>query len=541
MAQSLTPVEQIDELRRALAERDTTIAALDAERAEAAILKARLTTALLEIEHIKLQLATLRRQRYGQSSERLDHEIAQLEMRLEDFEETLGEQIAASPKPADPSTRPEPKPRQKPSGRKPLPAHLPREVVMHPPEIACSCGNCDPARLIRLGETKTEVLEKIPAKLKVIEHVRPKYVCRLCETIFQAPAPELPIEKGRPGPGLLAHIAVSKYCDGLPLYRQSGILAREGVEIDRATMAEWMGHVAWWVRPLADLIGQTVMAQSVVWTDDTPIRTLAPGTGKTKLARLWCYAVDPRPCKGAGHPAVLYRYSPDRKGERPRGHLEGFSGYLHADAFAGYEALYRGAGNQPPRITHVACMAHARRKFFEVFETTKSPIADEALRRMQALYAIEADINGKTAEQRRAARREMSQPLLDDFHAWAVAQRRRLSSKAPLGKAFQYALSRWDALSRYVEDGRLSIDNNLSERLLRGVAMTRKNFLFLGSDRGGERAACIYTIVESAKLNGLNPEAYLATVLDRMARGHTNHRLAELLPWNMKPSLAEAA
>jgi transposase len=235
-------------------------------------------------------------------------------------------------------------------------------------KILCSCGNCDPARLARLGEIITEVLEKIPTRLKVIRHVRPKYACRLCERIFQAPAPELPIEKGRPGPGLLAHIALSKYCDGLPLYRQSGILAREGVEIDRTTMAEWIGHVAWWLRPLATLISSYVMAQPVIWTDDTPIRTLAPGTGKTRLSRFWCYAIDPRPYQGPGYPAVLYRYSPDRKGERPRSHLDRFNGYLHADAFAGYQALYRGNGKNSPRITHVACMAHARRKLFEVFE-----------------------------------------------------------------------------------------------------------------------------------------------------------------------------
>ena len=541
MAQTPSPEEQISGLLHALAERDATIAAHQAELAEAAILKAKLTTALLEIEHIKIQLAALRRQRYGQSSERLDRDIAQLEMRLEDFEETLGEQIAASRPPPEPDSRPETKPRQKPPGRRPLPDHLPREVVVHEPEIACSCGNCDPARLAKLSESTTEVLEKIPAKLKVIRHVRPKYVCRLCEKIFQAPAPELPIEKGRPGPGLLAHIAVSKYCDGLPLYRQSVILSREGVDIDRATMAEWMGHVAWWVLPLATLIGRAVMAQPVIWTDDTPIRTLAPGTGKTHLSRFWCYAIDPRPYKGPGHPAAFYRYSADRKGERPRSHLEGFSGYLHADAFSGYEALYRATGNKPPQITHVACTAHARRKFFEVFESTKSPIAEEALRRIQAIYAIEADINGKPVEQRLAARQARSKPLLDAFHTWAMVQRRRLSGKAPLGKAFQYSLSRWDALSRYVEDGRLSIDNNLAERLLRGIAVTRKNFLFVGSDRGGDRAACIFTIIESAKLNGLDPEAYLATVLDRMARGHASNRLAELLPWNIQPDLAAAA
>jgi transposase len=543
MAQMLSPEEQIFELRRELAQRDATIAAHEAERADAVLLKARLATALLEIEHIKVQLAALRRQRYGQSSERLDRDIAQLEMRLGDFEETLGEQIAANPKQAapQPETSPAAEPRRKPFGRRPLPAHLPREVVVHEPQITCNCGSCDPARLTKLGEITTEVLEKIPAKLKVIRHIRPKYVCRLCEKIFQAPAPELPIEKGRPGPGLLAHIAVSKFCDGIPLYRQSVILAREGVDIDRATMAEWMGHVAWWVRPLADLIGRTIMAQSVIWTDDTPIRSLAPGTGKTHLSRFWCYAVDPRPYNGPGHPAVFYRYSADRRGERPREHLEGFSGHLHADAFAGYAALYRPCGNKPPRITHVACMAHARRKFFEVFEAAKSPIAEEALRRIQELYAIEADIRGKPIDQRQEVRQTLSKPLLDAFHTWAMAQRRRLSGKAPLGKAFQYSLSRWDALSRYIEDGRLSIDNNLAERLLRGIAITRKNFLFVGSDRGGDRAAAIFTIVETAKLSRLNPEAYLATGLDRMARGHANNRLGELLPWNIKLDLLAAA
>ena len=277
MVPPLSPEQQIAELRQALAERDAVIAA---HRAEAAIAQAKLTTALLEIEHIKVQLASLRRQRYGQSSEKLDSDIAQLEMRLEDFEETFGEQAAANPKSQKPDTKPQASPPCKPTGRKPLPAHLPREIVVHTPQIACSCGICDPARLSKLGETVTEVLEKIPAKLKVIQHVRPKYVCRLCETIFQAPAPELPIEKGRPGPGLLAHIAIAKYCDGIPLYRHAVILAREGVDIDRATMAAWMGHVAWWVTPLVDLIGRTIMAQSVIWTDDTPIRTLGSGDGQ---------------------------------------------------------------------------------------------------------------------------------------------------------------------------------------------------------------------------------------------------------------------
>jgi len=523
---------EIAALRDLLAERDARLAELAAS-------EARLKAALLEIERIKLQLAVLRRQRYGRASEKLDSEIAQLELQLEDLEENFGEQIAASPKPA--TLEPAPKPRRKPAARKPLPPHLPREVVVHEPEIACRCGSCDPARLVKLGETTTEVLEKIPVRLKVIRHIRPKYACRLCEAVFQAPAPELPIEKGRPGPGLLANIAVSKYCDGLPLYRQAVILAREGIDIDRAVMAEWMGHVAWWLLPLVERIGQYVMAQPVLWTDDTPIRTLVPGTGKTRLARFWCYAVDPRPYAGLSYPAVLYRYSADRKGERPRGHLEGFSGYLHADAFAGYDALYRLNGRNTPRVVHVACLAHARRKLFEVFDATKSPIAEEALRRLQELYAIEAEINGRPAALRQAERQTRSKPLLDAFHTWAVAQRRRLSGKTPLGKAFQYSLSRWDALTRYVEDGRLSIDNNLSERLLRGIAVSRKNFLFLGSDRGGDRAAALYTIIESAKLNGLDPEAYLATVLERLARGHPINRLDELLPWNYTPPPLAAA
>ena len=238
---------------------------------------------------------------------------------------------------------------------------------------------------------------------------------------------------------------------------------------------------------------------------------------------------------------MLYRYSPDRKGERPRSHLDGFNGYLHADAFAGYQALYRGDGKNSPRITHVACMAHARRKLFEVFETTKSPIAEEALRRIQEFYAIETDIKGRTADQRWMQRQTRSKPLLDAYHVWAIAQRRRLSGKTPLGKALQYGLSRWDALTRYIDDGRLSIDNNLAERLLRGIAVTRKNFLFLGSDSGGDRAAILYTVIETAKLTGLDPEAYLASVLDRLARGHPNNRLEELLPWNFTPSLALAA
>jgi len=332
----------------------------------------------------------------------------------------------------------------------------------------------------------------------------------------------------------MAHVLVSKYLDGLPLYRLSGILAREGVEIERQTLADWVGHGAWWLRPLAAAIGAYALAQGVIWTDDTLIRVLAPGRGKTRIGRFWVDAFDPRPWGGTGPPAAFYCYSPDRKGERPREHLAGYAGWLHADAYAGYDALTTGKGGKPPRIRHVACMAHARRELFKVYESTRSPIAEEALRRIGELYAIEAAINGQSAEQRHAARQAQSKPLLEALHAWMLQQRRRLSGKSTLGKALQYALNRWDALACYVEDGRLSIDNNLSERLLRGIAVTRKNFLFVGSDAGGQRAAIIYTIAETAKLNGLDPEAYIAAVLDRLAHGHSISRLDELLPWNWK-------
>ena len=502
-------------------------------RQELAAARAQLGTAAVEIEHLRTQLAALRRQHYGQSSERLDADIAQLEMRLEDLEENEAERQVALPEPATPAGSPRPRGK---AVRKPLPAHLPRETVVHEPEVVCGC--CDRGRLARLGEDVTEVLEKIHARLKVIRHVRPRYACRVCEGVFQAPAPDLPIERGRPGPGLIAHVVMSKYCDGLPLFRQSVILAREGVEIDRATLADWIGRAAWWLAPLARLIGTTVMAQPVLHTDDTPIRTLAPGSGKTRLSRFWVYAVDPRPHAGADPPAAFYRYSPDRKGERPREHLAGFSGVIHADAFSGYDALYRPEAGQPARIQHAACWAHARRKLFEVHEATGSPIAAEALCRIQALYRIEAEITGKAAVDRQAERHVRSKPLLDDLKAWMEVQRRRASGKTALGKALQYSLGRWEALTRYADDGRLAIDNNVAERLLRGIAVTRKNFLFLGSDKGGERAAILYTLIETAKLNGLDPDAYLAYAIDRLARGHLASRISELLPWNCKNTIA---
>jgi transposase len=514
---------EIAVLRAALAERDQLLAERDA----------RLLNASLEIEKLRVQLAALRRERYGRSSERRDAEIGQLEMLIGDMEEdaAAGEAAAEGHRKACGA----PERERRPATRRPLPNHLPRETVVHEPAPACRCGCTDPARLVRLGEDVTEVLEKVPARLKVIRHIRPRYACRSCEAVLQAPAPDLPIERGRPGPGLLAHVLVSKYLDGLPLYRLSGILAREGVEIERQTLADWVGRGAWWLRPLAEAIGRQALGQGVVWTDDTPIRVLAPGRGRTREGRFWVYAFDPRPWGGTGPPVAFYRYSPDRKGERPAGHLAGFSGWLQADAYAGYDALTRPGGDGSQRLTHVACWAHARRKLFEVHEVTKSLVAAEAIERIGALYAVEAELLGLTPEVRREARQARSKPLLSELHDWMEAQRRRLSGKSTLGKALQYALSRWDALTRYLDDGRLSVDNNLAERLLRGIAVTRKNYLFVGSDAGGERAAVIYTIAETAKLNGLDPEAYIAAILGRLAAGHPITSIADLLPWNFRP------
>jgi len=514
---------EIVELRARLAERE----------AELAVARAELTGARILIEQYKAQLAKLRRMQFGRSSEKLDSQIVQLELKLEDLEE--GEAARTAPSlPENNADAPERRKRDRRQPvRRPLPEHLPREEVVHAPGDVCPC--CGGKQFSKLGEDVTEVLEKIPARLKVIRHVRPKVSCRACETILQAPAPELPIEKGRPGPGLVASVVVSKYLDGLPLYRQSAILAREGIEIERQTLADWVGHAAWWVMSLAAMIGHHVMTAPVIHTDDTPIKVLAPGNGQTRTGRIWTYLVDERPWQGKHAPAAYYRYSPDRKTDRPRDHLAGFTGIIQADAYIGYEKLARASGPpglSPPTIKHAACWAHARRQLYDEFEKTKSPIAEEALRRIGQLYEIESLITGKTAEQRLAARQEHGVPILDALKTWFEAQCRRLSPKLELSKAIRYSLARWDALTLYTRDGRIGIDNNPAERSLRGIALTRKNFLFLGSDAGGERAATLYTVLESAKLNGLDPEAYLADVIDRMAKGHPINRLSELLPWN---------
>lgn len=322
-------------------------------------------------------------------------------------------------------------------------------------------------------------------------------------------------------------------------------MPRNGVDIDRATLCDWVGRAAWWLAPVSDAIARHVMAAPAIHTDDTPIGVLAPGRGRTRTGRIWTYVVDERPWAGSRPPAALYRYSPDRKGERPAEHLRNFTGFIHADGYAGYEALTRGpappGGPALPKIAHAACWAHARRKLYDVHEKTQSPIAAEGLRRIGALYDVEREINGLPSERRLAIRRERSVPLLADLRTWMETERRRLSSKSDLAKALQYALGRWVALARFTTDGRLAIDNNAAERALRGIAVTRKNFLFLGSDRGGERAAIIYTALDTAQLNGIDLEAWLADIIDRLALGHGQRDIDALLPWNWRQEPARMA
>jgi transposase len=481
------------------------------------------------IARLQAQLAKLRRMHFGRSSERLVTSIAQLELALEELEE---QQAVIQPQDA-PLAVPASAPTVLKPARRPLPEHLPRETITHP--TACACPHCG-GELRRLGEDVTEVLDYQPASFRVIRHVRVKFSCRACETITQAPAPSLPIRRGRASAALLAHVLTAKFCDHLPLYRQSEIYARAGVVLERSSLADWVGQVFALLRPLIDALERHVMAADHLYADDTTVPVLAPGTGKTKTGRLWAYLRDERPYGGTGPPAVRFHYSPDRRAEHPRSHLTSFRGILQADGYSGFDGLYADG-----RISEAACWAHVRRKFYDIhIAARQSPLASEALRRIADLYAIEARIIGKPPDLRRGVRQAEAKPLLDRMHAWLTASLRRVSGRSDIAGAIRYALSRWTALTRYIDDGTLAIDNNAVERAIRPLVLGRKNWLFAGSDAGGERAAAIYSLIETAKLNGLDPEAYLHAVLERIA-DHPVNRVAEFLPWNIRIEPLRAA
>jgi transposase len=517
-----------------------------ARDAELAAAKTGLIAKTLEAEKLRFELAKLRRMAFGQSSERIARAIGQLELKLEEIETEAAETTAPVETPLAASSAPAEQDAATNKPRRKLPEHLPRTTETHEP-TSCACPRCGTERLRKVGEDVTEVLEYVPARFEVVRHVRPAYSCAKCEAMVQAAMPSLPIPRAMAGASVIAHVAMSKYADHLPLYRQAEIYARDGVDLDRGLLAEWIGRSAALIRPLADRIANHVMAGSVIHADDTPVPVLAPGNGKTRTGRLWVYLRDERPHVGSAPPAVLYRYTPDRKGERCREHLAPFSGHLHADGYAGFAELYdrprrpalgmRTRGQAPRsgfaegQVIEVACWAHVRRKLYDVTKATGSPIAKEGLDRIGALFDIERTITGKPPDERRTVRQREAKPKLDALAEWLDAQLRAIPGKSELAGAMRYARSRWNALCRYVDDGRLEISNNAAENAIRPVALGRKNWLFAGSDAGGERAAIFYTVIRSAVLNGLEPEAYLRDLLARIGE-HPINRVDELLPWH---------
>jgi transposase len=500
-----------------------------------ATLQVILRAALVEIERLQLLIAGLQRNRFGRRSERLDNET--LQYGIEDLEQSLAEQAAALEAAAagpEPDAKPAPRPAEAPKrNRGALPAHLPRvEVVIDVEDKACPCcgGTLHP-----IGEDRAEMLDYVPAQLRVRMIRRPRYGCRTCEqAVVQAPPPERPIDGGMATEALLAHVLVNKFADHLPLYRQSQIFARQGVTLDRSTLCNWVGRACWWLAPLRELILSSVLSSPKVVADDTTLPVLDPGRGRTKTGRLWCYATDNRSWRGPGHPAAAYVYSEDRKAEHPVSHLKGFRGLLQVDGYAGFARLVTVATDAAPRLAF--CWAHTRRKFYDIHVATKSPLAQEALRQIAALYAIEGETRGQPAEERQRVRQQRSRPLVEAMHSWLRLQLARLSGRSTLAEAMRYALNHWDGLILFLDDGRLELDTNIVERGMRPVALGRKNALFAGADSGGHHWSIVATLIQSAKLNDVEPLAWLADVLQRIVSGRTKqNELHTLLPWNWKP------
>ena len=480
------------------------------------LLAAEVKAQALMIEKLQHQLHGANRHRFGSKSEGMD----QLQLFTEN--EEISEATVKVVKPeAEGSAEPKAK-----AKRRPLPDHLDRiEQVLSVGEDCPECGG----DLSKLGEDITEELEYIPGRFVVNKIIRPRMACRRCEVISQAPTPSRPIERGRPGPGLLAHVLVSKYADHLPLYRQSQIYAREGVDLDRSTMADWVGKSTALLEPLAGAIAKRVKDGMALFADDTPLKMLAPGNKKTKTARIWAYVRDERPWSGKSPPCSWYQFTIDRKGEHPVKHLSGYQGWVHADGYAGFNGVF-GEG----KASEVACMAHIRRKFVDVFTAQGSAIAEEAIKRIAQLYGVEKQARGQTPKARAVLRQSDAKPIIDDLEDWLHAQLPKISGKSPLAKAIRYALGRLPKTRPYLDNGFLELDNNTAERAMKPVAIGRKNWMFAGSQRGGNSMAIAFTLIETAKLNKVDPQAWLTWVLKRVA-DHKINRLDELMSWNYSP------
>jgi len=502
-------------------------AALAAEQQARREAEARAFGAEAMVAHLKLLIAKLRHEKFGASSERGRKLLDQLELQLEELEAAASED-ATRADPAGDQAAGKRITRRKPV-RGPLPPHLPRERVVIPAPVACPCCG---GKLAKLGEDITETLEVIPRRFKVIQTVREKFSCRACDGITQPPAPFHPIARGRAGPELLATILDAKFGQHLPLNRQSEAFAREGIDLDVSTLADWVGACTATLAPLTALILAHVMAAERLHGDDTTVPVLAKG--KTTTGRLWTYVRDDRPFAGPAPPAAVFFYSPDRTGQHPRRHLATYSGILQADAYAGFADLYR-AGRHPGSVIEAGCWAHGRRKLFELAEIAHAPLAVEAVRRIDAIFAVERTMIGLPAMERAALRALHVAPLVTELEAWMRDARAKMSRHADVAKAMDYMLKRWDTFNRFLGDGRIDLTNNTAERALRGIALGRKAWLFAGSDRGGERAAAMYSLIVTARLNDVDPRAWLADVLRRIA-DHPASRLHELLPWNwIKP------
>lgn len=545
MAAVVSPLPDDIEALKALL--TAALARADEAEARAANAVARESAIQAVIAHLKLQIAKLRREQYGASAERSRRLLEQMELQLEDLEADVSEDDLAAEMAAANTTSVAPFERRRPV-RKPFPEHLPRERVVIP--APCACPACGGLRLSKLGEDVTETLEVVPRSWKVIQTVREKVSCRDCQTISQPPAPFHVVPRGWAGPSFLAMLLFEKYGQHQPLNRQAERFAHEGVPLSVSTLADQVGAAAFALMPLYKRIETHVLAAERLHGDDTTVPVMAKG--KTDVARLWVYVRDDAPFAGADPPAVLFHYSRDRRGERPQAHLANWAGIFQADAYGGYGELYRDGQGAGP-VFEAGCFAHARRKFFELADLEGAarkksrgertgmiyPIALEAVKRLDALFDIERAINGRSAANRLAVRQELSTPLMIELHAWLTDQRAKLSRTHDLAKAINYMLRRWEAFTRFLEDGRVCISNNAAERALRCVPLGRKAWLFCGSDRGGQRAAILYTLIQTARLNNVDPQAWLTDVLARIA-DHPATRLDELLPWNWTPQIQVA-